>query len=589
MMAAALPATAETAVLDNMDANQDQWGPAQAETARVKEGAAALRWQTDQGPLKRDDLRADLARYRSLRLWVYSPLATVARIRMSFPVPGQDPIWVRVRVDWKGWNRMELYPELITAPPRDSSPWHEAQGVVIEEIEPGYAPSELVFAGLEQSTNYPQIRLNDQETLIDWPYFSAHQMAFWKPTDETAQRPAGSYGRDRYRCWSYPWVVEDPAKRDVVAYTREFGTDLTGYDTLELRASNDTEGWLSVYPQVDDQWSTLARYVKGTGAFQELQLPMPRGGRRLDALTIDISEPPAEIGGSAGRQIKCNLHWLPLRRPGAPLGSPPAGTRKVEPVALTGSLEKTRLAGGVYFGPEDLDNVRRLFREGAAQGLYDSTLAAADRNLAVDPEQYAGEYGFECNWVGVRSNAKLFPLSGAAQTCGLAYVLSGEKRHADWTCRALLTLARTEKWCDGAFARFPQGWGGHGNTFTEGAIKYAAGLAYDWVRNALPPPEHEEISTAIMHNGVWWIHDLLKHNPGILKMNRGVALAPESSRVSSSVCVTLYSPPRGRITTGSVNSPPFARRSRTASRAFCRLANGRSAVPGFASSPFSAT
>ncbi len=261
----------------------------------------------------------------------------------------------------------------------------------------------------------------------------------------------------------------------------------------------------------------------------------------------------------------------------------------MEPVALTGSLEETGLAGGVYFGREDLDTVRRLFREGAAKGLYDSTLAAADRNLAVDPEQYAGEYAPECNWVGVRSNAKLFPLSGAAQTCGLAFVLSGEKRYADWTCRALLALARTEKWCDGAFARFPQGWGGHGNTFTEGAITYAAGLAHDWVRNALPPPEHEEISTAIMHNGMWWIHDLLKHNPGILKMNQGVASAPESSRVSSSVCVTLYSPPRSRITTGSVISPPFARRSRTASRAFCRLANGRSAVPGFASSPFSAT
>lgn len=527
LLALAALAQAETVVLDSMDARQASWGPAQAETRLVKEGAAALRWDTSQGPLKRDDLRVDLAKYRSLRLWVYSPLATFARIRLTFPVAGQDPIWVQFKVDWRGWNRMELYPELITAPPKDPAQWHQTQGLTIAETEPGYAPTELVLDGLEQSTDYPQIHLNDHETLIDWPYFSAHQMAFWQPTPETTQRPAGSYGLDRYWCWSYPWVIEHPTKRDVVAYTREFGTDLTGYDTLEIRASNDTEGWLSVHLQVDGKWFTPLKYVKGTGQFQELQMPLPAGAQRLDAVTIDLSEPPDEIGGPAGRQIKCNLHWLLLRRPGTPLGSPPTGMAKVEPVPLSGSLEEQGLPGGVYFGRADLPAIRQLFKDGAAKGLGQSTLRDADGYLKTDPEQYAGEYAPESSWVGGRVSMTRFPLSGAAQTCGLAYVLTGDKKYADWTRRALLTLAHADKWCDGAFSRFPLGWGGHGNTFTEGSITYAAGLAYDWVHNALTPAERREVGTALLHNGIWWIYDLLKHNPSILKMNQGVVFDSE--------------------------------------------------------------
>lgn len=527
LLCALLPVAAETVALDTMDADQGRWGPAAAETRLVKEGRAALRWQTAAGPLHRDDLRVDLATYRSLRLWVYSPLATFARIRFTFPVPGKDDVWVQFKVDWQGWNRMELYPELITTPPADPALWHSTRGLTIAETEAGFAPTELVLDGLEQSTDYPQIRLSEGETLIDWPYFSAHQIAFWKPTTETSQRPAGSYGLDRYWCWSYPWVVEDPARRDVVAYTRDFGTDLSGYDTLELRASNDTEGWLTVHLQVDGKWSTPLQYVKGTGAFQELQMPLPPGARRLEAVTVDLSEPPDQVGGPAGRQVKCNLHWLLLRRPGAPLGSPPRGMPKLEPAPLAGSLEDTGLAGGVYFGRDDLSAVRRLFKEGAARSLYDGTLKAADKYLETAPEPFAGDYAPEASWVGVRTSAKLFPLSAAAQTCGLAYVLTGEKKYADWTRRALLTLARCDKWSDGAFARFPQGWGGHGNTFTEGSMAYSAGLAYDWVRNALSPAERREVAAGILHHGVWWIYDLLKHNPGILKMNQGVVFDAE--------------------------------------------------------------
>jgi len=519
----ALKASAETVMLDAMDTAQAAWGPARADNTQVKQGTGALRWRPDEGPLRRDDLRVDLAKYRSLRLWVYCPEATFARFRLEVPVPEATPFSLTFKADWQGWNQLVLFDELFSGGGTDrAAAWSRARGLALTQIAPGFEPTELVLDGLEISTDYPQMPINDHEVLIDWPYYSSRQLGLWQPTAETLQRPAGSYGFDRYWCWSWLWATEDPARREVCAYTRTVEADLTGYSTLEVRISNDNQSFASVHIQVDGKWSTPLAYVKGTSQFQELQVPLPPGGKRLNRVTLDISEPPDQIGGSKGRQLKCNLQWLALRKAGTPVGEPPVGMQKIEPIPLSGKLEEVGLPGGVYFGREDLPAIRKLFTEGAATSVWASVQKRADEMLDGEPETYAGRWLPQAGWVSKRAGDKTYPLAANARTCALAYVITGDKKYADFARRCLLTLANIDQWSDGFFARYPLGWGGLGNTFVEAKVVYDAGLAYDWIHNVLSPEERKVVAEAILHKGIWWVYNLLQNNPGILKMNQGV-------------------------------------------------------------------
>ena len=55
-------ARGETVALDSMDDNQAAWGAAaSAETDLVREGAAALRWSPEEGPLERRDIAINLS------------------------------------------------------------------------------------------------------------------------------------------------------------------------------------------------------------------------------------------------------------------------------------------------------------------------------------------------------------------------------------------------------------------------------------------------------------------------------------------------------------------------------------------------
>ena len=544
-------------MLDSMDGNQSAWGPATPETKLLKQGKASLRWLPDEGALNRDDLAINLAQYNSLRLWIHSPSVTFARIKIAIPITDtEDSFSLTFKVDWEGWNRMELPPWRFRGGGNNpQQAWGKTQGLILTQTEPGFEPTELVLDGVEVSTDWPQIPVNDHETLIDWPYWGARSLHLWKPTEETTSQPPNSHGFSRYWCWGYMWLIEDPTKREVCAYTRQFGADITQYDTLEVRASNDSEGYLSVHIQTDGQWSTPVEYHKGTGGFEELQIPLPTGAKRLDAVTLDISEPPDEIGGSKGRQIKCNFMWLLLRKPGSPRGTPPTKLPPIEPIPLNGALDvwdrspsdpelvegnrdapegpntrsrrvrpkyPARSATGVYFGPDDLPAIRSLFLEGAGKDLWTGIERRADHYLTTSPEDYAGRWYPAKSWVTSRAEAPSYPVAQAARTCALAYVITGEKKYADFARRALLVMTKIDNWVEGIFARYPLGWGGHGNPFSEAALSYEIGLAYDWAYTALSDDERKAVEDSLIRQGIWWTYDKLKHSPSILKMNQGV-------------------------------------------------------------------
>ncbi|OGV67578.1 MAG: hypothetical protein A3K19_13535 [Lentisphaerae bacterium RIFOXYB12_FULL_65_16] len=521
---------AETVVLDPIEGDLAVWGPAaEPETSLVKTGATAMRWHPDKGPLQRSDLAVDLATYHSLRLWVHAKSATFAQVKMTVATPeAGDAFSLTFKVDWQGWNRMELPATRFSSTAKDATTaWHTAKGLTFAPALDGFEPTELVFDGIEVSTDWPQFQLNDHEVLIDWLYWGAETLGLWQPTPDTLKAAAGTYGFDRYWCWGWMWVVENPAARELCAYTRRFDTDITGYRTLEVRVSNDTEGYLSVHLVVDGQRSTPVAFRKGTSKFDEIQVPLPPGGKRLEEVTLDISEPPDDIGGSKGRQIKCNVMWLLLRKPDTPFGSPPVPIPPFEPVPLNGTLEQDGLPGSIYFGRADLPAIRKLFTDGAAAKLGESVRKRADQYLATVPENFAGTWYPGSMWVTTRTGWQTCPIADCAKTCALAFVITGEKKYADMARRCLLTMTRIDQWVEGIFARFPLGWGGHGNTFTEAALSYDIALAYDWAYTALSDPERRAVEDALLRQGVWWTYDLLRRNPGILKMNQGVVFDSE--------------------------------------------------------------
>jgi hypothetical protein len=389
-----------------------------------------------------------------------------------------------------------------------------------EQTEPGFIPTHLVIDGLEQTTDWATIPFNDNEVVIDWMYWGAKTRHLWtKVSGEGELSPFWSWGTFALK--------EHANARDELVYERRFDMSVAEYGTLDVRVANDSAGFLSVHWQIDGVWSTPLAFRAGTGRFDEIPLPLPNGARVLNAVRLDFSEPPDQIGGPDGRDVKCNLHWLLLRRRGAPTGEPAVAHAVIPPIPLTGQLETDGLPGGIYFGRERLPEVRELFLHGAAKPLWKRIRASADSMLGTTPEAYIGRYNPESNWVMARVGKQSYGLSNSARVCALAYLISGEKKYADHARRALLSLCRIEEWTDGPFARFPRGWGGYGNPFCEGSVTYAAALAFDWAYPAFSPEEREEVRQAILRKGVWWTYDKLKHSPGMLKMNQGVVFDAE--------------------------------------------------------------
>lgn len=511
-----------------MDANQTAWGPGHHEAQRVKEGKGALLWVPSEGPLQRDDLRVNLSEFNSLRLWIHARTATFARIKLTIPIHDGRSFSTVFRIDWQGWNRMELPEWRLRISGGDrAAGWGDTQGIRFELAQAGFEPTELVFDGLEQSTDWARIPINDHEVLIDWMCFGAKGRHLWQPTPETQQQPKGSYGLSPFWSWGTLWIREDATKRDICAYERRFDMDVTDWGVVEVRVSNDTAGFISVGLQTDGVWSTPVQYRPGRGRFDAIEIPLPTGARVLNAVRLDLSEPPAATDGPNNRQLKCNVHWVLLRKQGTPRGEPAPGISPIPPVPLVDAIETGGLPGGVYFGREDLPRIRSLFTEGLAKPLWEKLRARADGLLNSAPESFVGTYNPGANWVMTRIGKKTSGLASCARNCALAYVISGEKRYADHARRTLLSLCRLKHWADGPFGRYPLGWGGHGNPFTEGSVTYDAGLALDWIYNALPPLEREEVSQAILRKGVWWTFDRLKNSPGMLKMNQGVVFDSE--------------------------------------------------------------
>ena len=84
-----------------------------------------------------------------------------------------------------------------------------------------------------------------------------------------------------------------PGKRDMLGYTKQLGTDVSGFSTLNLRLRAPKGCPFGVEVQLDGKLTRLASYVPTTGDWQVMSLPFK--ARNAAFLTLILAEPDEKV------------------------------------------------------------------------------------------------------------------------------------------------------------------------------------------------------------------------------------------------------------------------------------------------------
>ncbi len=190
--------------------------------------------------------------------------------------------------------------------------------------------------------------------------------------------------------------------------------------------------------------------------------------------------------GSSRRQFLAGATWA-----GAALG---VSLVKPAVAAAGGWSVRPRL----YFTAEDVPGLRQRFENDAMlRQARDALLAKAEGALTKTfvEESYAkGGSSQHGNYYTADRSA-----SQAIETCGFAYVITGDRRYADHARDALLHFATYEKWTGDSFFKRDPVWRSALET-AHFARAYALGI--DWLADALNDEERRTACDALARLGV---------------------------------------------------------------------------------------
>ncbi len=490
-------------VIDEFEGDLSAWGGV-AETVLVKQGRQALRWEIDQvgqsvGTAK---VPADVRRFRSLGLWVHSAKMTGARIELALLAPDETNRYqATFAVDWRGWNRLEL-PLWALRPVGQPAGLDQIKGLRLTARRLNLPGTVLVFDELSLSEDDARIALGQQRAVVDLDWRSPFQnAALWQVTVE-----GGTEGGTRtYWSWLELNHRERPATRDVARFERELRVDLTGWDELEVRLCTDRDGFVAVTAQVDGRPVVVLPRSKGTGRFENLRAPI--NGKRLERITIDLSEPENDLGGPSGKLMTTFFQYVALHRRSAATRAvepPPQARPEPEP------LESAGLPAALYFGRDDLPALRERAGRGVGKLIAERIRQQADRYLdrtyPEPPATYAGG-----GWLSAVDPVQNFD-AGGILPCAFTYLLTGDPRYAQAARRGLIAYCRVEHWTDGDLARYPLGWGGYGNPFQEAESARFVAPAYDWIYNVLSDSERELVRRSLREKALYWLDDNVQYS-----------------------------------------------------------------------------
>jgi len=456
-----------------------------------------LVWEADLGEPLHIEGQLDLSEYRSIRMELESARASLENIEIAFLSPDLANCYYtsRMRVNWRGTEPLQMDKRWFST---RGSPqgWERITGVEFRLTRALSGGTEITIHRLAAHPEQALIKYGDHEVIIDPFYnFNWRDESAWrivrpaKPEKGKVGMPTGYYDNNF-------WYEANPGKRDEVVFQRDFDIDISKYGEVRCKLSATKNAHSSVWALVDGVWMPgEEQYVKGTGNYQELAIPL--NGERLQGFRLDLSEP--ENAGKSG-QVACILRWIMLREKGASDWQPryyPAKKVEMHRAPLQ-TLEEAGLPLGVIFTREEIPKVRTLAQSEWGKPLWEDLKKRADAALELNPEDWVASniyYGFGVSIKGVHSQF-LETLMDPA----FAYVVTGDTKYADLARRALLALCQVRSWTAPEYS-YPIGFRYTGFNICASQHTQAAVFAYDCIANTLTEEEKALVKQTVLEQG----------------------------------------------------------------------------------------
>lgn len=435
-------------------------------------------------------------------------------------------------VEWEGVQDLHF---LLSGFGPDARPASlaEVRGLRLEAGEATFPGSELAIESVRWLDAIPPVAVHDGEALLE-DYTSYR---FWDPADwRPSERHQAGPGRSGLRAiWFYGefWRREG-GDEGRLSLTRRFDRDISGYQAVVVYFAAAVRALVGVRLRVDGREIVAADRRTGTGAGEELRVPV--SGRTLESITFELDAVERDPS-LADREVTATLHWVMLERRGfdPARASEVRGMDPVPDRADDPALEV--LPVGILFGREALDDLRVKIGSGEPSTLYADILAEVAALEHARPERFVGRY-LPTDWGRTQGAGRLAgprdglrDMNSAMVYGGLVYALErGTDRglRAGLAARrALLSMVRIDEWATGFVSRIPVGLPGYRAPFEEAHVAECAALCCDLIHPLLSEEERREVEDALYTKGIAWMDLYLRlHGEGyLLGSNQGAVYA----------------------------------------------------------------
>jgi hypothetical protein len=478
-----------------------------------------------------------------LSLDLFSANMSGDKVLLQILAPDTDNAFqITFNVEWRGLNRIQLEKVAFENPRNGPAnvvhlnlsnytvdgtvgapSWDDVQAVQLSLYEPGpLPPTRLRLDRLVWSAESPAWELEHGEWMIEPSYsWQFGPDSRWQPVEGATEDQIAHKSR-RWNCAQF--TFERPPGQPIDAtYWRRFNLDISDSQALRCVIAVPGTSTFGFSALIDGQMQEILSPQPGHDDNYEYRAQI--SGQRLEALYLHFADSPSTGKPVQGSEsVSFLLHFItmesndfqapeyPARLPTKPL---PEGLVAREPL-----LEKG-VPAWLYFGREDIPQLRNRVRSGERGMTWEGVLAAADRHLGQDPSPLAEGYYPRRNYENSRPWTISTNISRAAYDCAFAYILSEDMRYAEQARRYLKAAASFQKWNYGMISKYPVGWGGHAGPFCEADAGNTLAMAYNWIYNTLTGEERRTIEEAILFKSWFWLNDYVDTMEYIKYMNQG--------------------------------------------------------------------
>ncbi|MEI7552184.1 MAG: heparinase II/III family protein [Verrucomicrobiota bacterium] len=431
-------------------------------------------------------------------------------------------------VEWSGWNTLYFTAsslKLIGQP----AGLHAVRRLRLTAGTTTFAGTVLELGRVSWPSDSPLVPVTPYEDMV--VNFLSERM--WDRGDWTHTGheglPVGEQSFDVAWMFANLRYLQRPGRRHQTAYTRKMNVDLSGYQAVTVWTATDLRANFSVILEIDGVAVRVIDRRRGLGGGDEIRALI--SGRRLTALTFELEQAEGEITEALEVQVASSIRWVLLER----TGTDPArvgqaeGIPAIPPPSRVEPLESTILPVGIMIGREEFLQLReKAKRPGPLKKMADEIIAEAVDHLDYAPERYAGRYlpvdlGNQGCERRVSPSDQMYHLSSCMVYGGMAYALTGDRRHGQTARRGLFSALRCRTWQGGFPSRIPAGLPGYRAPFIETDAAEVVALCYDFIYPLLSDAERREVEDALYEKALPWIDMYLRlHGEGyLLNSNQG--------------------------------------------------------------------